>query len=363
MGSYQQQQSNSNQQAIQQAEQIDSVQQSQEQQSQNELGNAALVEILQKQESNEQNIHPVYRDYYQSHRDNLEGLNVELSSFQMTEVQYFVSNWEKNRRRYERVAAQTNMPAELIAALHWRESSGNFNTYLHQGDPLGKPAVNWPNNIPVFHKWEDAAIHALGMKENFQEDLGVSADTTDAALMGLYAEGFNGFGYRKTRDKVNTPYVYSGTSAYSKGKFVSDGYFSKSTVDQQVGVLPLLGSIDGAQSQSDLSPSQLTGGEVWNKVLESQKLLKQDDYSVGVLVLQQKLDNLGYSVSIDGDFGAGTLKAVKKFQRERGLGADGVVGAGTAAELDKALIESGCSIETKFDASTDLRQFSAGVPW
>lgn len=32
---------------------------------------------------------------------------------------------------------RTGVPARPIAALHWRESSGNFNTYLHQGAPLG----------------------------------------------------------------------------------------------------------------------------------------------------------------------------------------------------------------------------------
>ncbi|MBM74936.1 MAG: hypothetical protein CMK59_06020 [Proteobacteria bacterium] len=360
MGSYQQQNS-SNQQALQQ---VDSNQQNQQgQEAQNELGNAALVEILQQQDSNAQNIHPVYADYYQTHRDNVSKLNIELSSFQMTEVRYFISNWEKNKNRYQAVASQTNMPAELIAAIHWRESSGNFNTYLHQGDPLGKPAVNWPNNIPVFHNWEKAAVHALSMKDNYQEDLGITSDTTDAALMGLYAEGYNGFGYRKTKDKVNTPYVYSGTNAYSQGKFVSDGHFSKKAVDQQVGVIPLLGSIDGAEAQVDISPKQLSGSDVWTRVLGNQKVLKQGDYSVGVLVLQQKLYNLGYTVTVDGDFGSRTEKAVKQFQRERGLGADGVVGAGTGAELDKVLLENGCLTETEFDNSTDLGEFAGGVPW
>ena len=54
---------------------------------------------------------------------------------------------------------------------------------------------------------------------------------------------------------LSTPYVYAGTSAYSQGKYVADGYFSPTAVDQQVGVIPLLGAIDGAQGQTDLSPS------------------------------------------------------------------------------------------------------------
>ena len=355
MGSYQQQNS-SNQQALQQAQQED--QNGQETQTaQSQLGNAALVEILQQQESNAQNVAPVYGDYYETHRQNVSNLSIQLTHAQMTDVERFIQNWNKNRSRYKKVASKTNMPAELIAAIHWRESSGNFSTYLHQGDPLGRPAINWPNNIPVFHKWEDSAVHALGMKEHFQEDLGVTSDTTDAALMGLYAEGFNGFGYRKTRDKVNTPYAYSGTSAYTKGKFVYDGSYSNKTVDKQVGVIPLLGAIDGAKAPSDLTPRELTARDLWDRVLSNQWVLKQGDYSIEVIALQEKLQNLGLDVTADGDFGGQTQRAVMLFQQEHGLTADGVVGAGTAAEIDKALLADGCTTETSVDNMTNLDHF------
>ncbi len=55
--------------------------------------------------------------------------------------------------------------------------------------------------------------------------------------------------------------------------------------------------------------------------------------------LQQRLKDLGYyDGKVDGDFGSGTKKAVKWFQRQNGLNADGVVGAATRALLysDKA---------------------------
>ena len=35
------------------------------------------------------------------------------------------------------IIEKTGVPAELIAAIHWRESSGNFDTYL----PHDKPAI------------------------------------------------------------------------------------------------------------------------------------------------------------------------------------------------------------------------------
>jgi lysozyme family protein len=161
------------------------------------------------------------------------GMKADLARFQR--------NWELNRARYEAVAAQTGVPAPLIAALHWRESTGNFNTYLHQGDPLGRPATHVPRNIPVFHKWEDAAVHALNLKKNIRDDLSLTASTTDTAAMATYAEYYNGLGYHK-RGKPS-PYVYSGTDQYQRGKFVRDGVYDPNHRDRQLGVITMIESI------------------------------------------------------------------------------------------------------------------------
>ena len=56
-----------------------------------------------------------------------------------------------------------------------------------------------------------------------------------------------------------------------------------------------------------------------------------------VKLMQQKLMMLHYdcgSAGADGDFGSGTLAAVKKFQQENGLTVDGVCGSNTHAKLD-----------------------------
>jgi peptidoglycan hydrolase-like protein with peptidoglycan-binding domain len=52
-----------------------------------------------------------------------------------------------------------------------------------------------------------------------------------------------------------------------------------------------------------------------------------------VTELQQLLNDNGAKVTVDGDFGADTLAAVKSYQSTHGLNADGVVGADTKAAL------------------------------
>ena len=192
---------------------------------QDTIGNAAVQEII-----NNHSIDPMsfFAGAYNNHAQQSQKINITLSESQMRNVELFQRHWERNKSRYENVATQADVPAKLIAALHWRESSGNFNTYLHQGDPLGRPAVNWPNNIPVFHVWEDAAIHALGMKRYNQREIGITKDTTNFAQVATYAEVYNGLGYHNRGRQ--SPYVYAGSSPYISGKYVADGKFDKNHV-------------------------------------------------------------------------------------------------------------------------------------
>jgi cell wall-associated NlpC family hydrolase len=57
------------------------------------------------------------------------------------------------------------------------------------------------------------------------------------------------------------------------------------------------------------------------------------DRGTQIATIQQALANNGYSITIDGDYGAGTQSAIKEFQASHGLEADGVVGAATYAAL------------------------------
>lgn len=67
-------------------------------------------------------------------------------------------------------------------------------------------------------------------------------------------------------------------------------------------------------------------------------VLRKGDEGKEVKALQILLIGYGYkcgSAGADGDFGSGTLAAVKKYQKAKGLTADGIVGAKTWASLLK----------------------------
>ncbi len=144
-----------------------------------------------------------------------------------------------NKERYMRVSERTNVPWELIAAIHYREASMNFDTYLHNGDPLGRPTTHVPAG-KYYTDWEEAAIDALTN--------GRSLGGTDFRSMMDYAEGFNGYGYRMRG--LTSPYIWSGTNKQMDGKYVADGVFDPRARDQQLGIAPIVMALRSKQQET-----------------------------------------------------------------------------------------------------------------
>ncbi len=155
-----------------------------------------------------------------------------LTPEQKAALEKFEAKYEANKDRYEAVAEKTGVPAELVAAIHWRESSGNFDTYLHNGDPLGKPTTHVPAGIN-FSNWEDAACDAMTRYID-QSKL----DKDDINSYYDVAERYNGLGYRNKG--VKSPYVWAGTTNYTSGKYVADGKYDANYVDKQLGIAVML---------------------------------------------------------------------------------------------------------------------------
>lgn len=163
--------------------------------------------------------------------------NLELLPDHAKALESFASRFRANAERYLEVARKVDMPAELIAALHERESGGLFDRYLHNGDPLGKPTTHVPKG-KMFSEWEPAAVDALMMFRPLADTLGVREETDDLAPLLTLAEQYNGFGYRKKG--LVSPYIYSGTNVYKGGKFTGDGHYDPNVKDQQLGVAEML---------------------------------------------------------------------------------------------------------------------------
>lgn len=62
-------------------------------------------------------------------------------------------------------------------------------------------------------------------------------------------------------------------------------------------------------------------------------VLKRGDKGPAVRLLQEKLNQHGARLKVDGDFGSGTEQEVRNFQRKRGLMPDGIVGPNTRKAL------------------------------
>ena len=83
--------------------------------------------------------------------------------------------------------------------------------------------------------------------------------------------------------------------------------------------------------------------------------LRKGDSGPDVVYLQTLLCSVGDPIAVDGKFGSGTEKAVKAFQTQYGLTADGVVGPVTWDALEKATGHHGdedTNVPGKFDTVT-----------
>ncbi len=143
--------------------------------------------------------------------------------------------------RYVVVADSIGVPPHVVALIHAMESGLSFSGHLHNGDSLEARTVHVPKGRPLVGKppfsWAESACDALLLHK---------LDTWDDwSLAGLsyVLERYNGFGYRRHGNV--SPYLWSFTTAYTRGKYVSDGHFDPRAVSQQAGAMALLRGLAG----------------------------------------------------------------------------------------------------------------------
>ncbi len=156
---------------------------------------------------------------------------VEVKKWKSTEI--VVNKIRDNLNVYNHIASDVKMDSVIVGIIHGLEASFNFNTHLHNGDPLTAKTVHVPKDRPdgepPFH-WRESATDAL---EPFRNSYSYSWEKKLSLI-----ERYNGLGYRKK--DINSPYLWSGTNHYTTGKYISDGSFDPNTRSRQVGAVAIL---------------------------------------------------------------------------------------------------------------------------
>lgn len=136
--------------------------------------------------------------------------------------------------RYQIIAQQTTVPWFIIAVIHEREASQRWDRQLGQGDPLDQVSIHEPKGRGPFPDFTSGAVDAL---VNCKPYAARWKDWSSGGALTLL-EQYNGLGYANRG--LPSPYVWSGTDQYIKGKYTGDGVFNPDVVDKQLGCVCIL---------------------------------------------------------------------------------------------------------------------------
>ena len=278
-----------------------------------------------------------------------------------------------NAKRYREVERRSTVPWWYVGLLHSMETSFDFDEHIHNGDPLSARTVNVPTGRPPLWTagmtWEDSAVDALTEVKNLDE----VTDWSLGAIL-LMMEKWNGLGYRK--HGLYSPFLWSGSTYYEKGKYVRDGVFDAEKVSAQCGVAivlkrmedrkvmgisgtaktvkPKTSALVGSVSLADIDTSpfrhvdpELKFPKIIKMGMGGQGDTKQNRDAVGRV--QEWCCYHGLRTGVDSDFSGSTLKVVKRFQIRMNLEQTGIIDEEAWTLLTRPMREA---LETLTPAAT-----------
>src|SRR5512139_595091 len=136
-----------------------------------------------------------------------------------------------NKPRYQGISDSTGVPWFVIAVIHEREAGydPDFTSNIANGEPWNRQTRLVPRGRGPFKSFEDAAYDAL---VNCAPYAAQNKDWSAGGTLSLL-ERYNGLGYANRG--LPSPYIWSGTDQYEKGKYVADGKFDPEKIDKQLG--------------------------------------------------------------------------------------------------------------------------------
>ena len=167
--------------------------------------------------------------------------------------------------RYLTVQKLTGVPWYVIAVIHEREASQNWQTQLGQGDPLNEVSVHVPRGRGPFPSWEQGAVDAL---VNCGPYAARNKDWSPGGMLNTL-ELYNGLGYAARN--LPSPYVWAGTDQYRSGKYVRDGVYDPNVVDTQLGCAGLLKAMMAIDATIQIDASSISPPPVVHKPPDSAK--------------------------------------------------------------------------------------------
>ena len=174
-------------------------------------------------------------NYYHTNRDQLlqvTNFNNGPSNCYSIAINEFKSKYNANLSYYQQISNATDVPTILIAAIHYREGSGNLYQSIEDGSII--------NTSDFVNNAIDTIENKGGNWKTFQDDIGMGKNTKNILAMMQFAEFWNGTGCISA-GRIN-PYLYSGTNLYTSGKYTNSGWQS-TIVDQQPGIYYLLSQV------------------------------------------------------------------------------------------------------------------------
>lgn len=240
-----------------------------------------------------------------------------------------------NQGRYVEVSQQTGVPQAWMAASFEREASSNFADSPAQGDPWSRVSVHVPRGRGPFVSWAAAALDAYHL-DGLDK---VGADNWTFARACYEGEIFNGTGYRA--HGIHSPYLWAGTNNYTAGKYVADGVWSASAVDQQLGIVPVMSRMIALQSGLAFHGQQAIDSAPPPPMPAPQGVGLHGEHDTAWLQHALNTLKVGTPLVEDGNYGRRTRAAVVAFQTAHGLDADGLAGPLTAEAIEKAIAAGG----------------------